>query len=64
VKATYGNNRGVVSNEGLVLNHVVVENQGVELGMSKVYMVQLWYCHNPSLGFTIKARACEGASQK
>jgi hypothetical protein len=36
MKATCGNNGGVVSKEGLVLNHVVEENQGVELGMSRV----------------------------
>jgi hypothetical protein len=40
MKATCGNNGGVVSKEGLVLNHVVEENQGVELGMSRV---QSWY---------------------
>lgn len=43
MKATCRNNGGVVNKEGLVLNHVVVEDQGVELGTSRAYMVQSWY---------------------
>jgi len=43
MNATCRNNGGVVNKEGLVLNHVVVEDQGVELGTSRAYMVQSWY---------------------
>jgi hypothetical protein len=41
MKATCGNNGGLVSKEGLVLNHVVVENQRVKLGIQG----HTWFNH-------------------